>query len=149
MRLDHLLSRELPGRCNGRPYVTNLTLRSREHSLIHSLSVLKGQSPFIRLVVMAEGNHTFPSRTRPLSPPAPMVLGPQGHGRVGRRQADPQGFCGFFVAWKRMLLTKLTINFVKSLVYASEAAFASQKLSVCFRSKLFVTQKFWAFSSAG
>src|SRR5690606_37090986 len=40
-----------------------------------------------RLVAMAEGNHTFPSRTRPLSPPAPMVLGPQGPGRVGRRQA--------------------------------------------------------------
>ena len=40
-----------------------------------------------RLVAMAEGNHTFPSRTRPLSPPAPMVLGPQGPGRVGRCQA--------------------------------------------------------------
>ena len=36
---------------------------------------------------MAEGNHAFPYRTRPLSPPAPMVLGPQGPGRVGRRQA--------------------------------------------------------------
>ena len=31
--------------------------------------------------------HTYPSRTRPLSPLAPMVLGPQGPGRVGRRQA--------------------------------------------------------------
>ncbi len=38
--------------------------------------------------MMAEGNHTFPSRTRPLSPPAPMVLGPKGPGRVGRCQAD-------------------------------------------------------------
>jgi hypothetical protein len=28
-------------------------------------------------VAMAEGKHPFPSRTRPLSPPAPMVL----HGR--------------------------------------------------------------------
>ncbi|OME31281.1 hypothetical protein BSK58_29310, partial [Paenibacillus odorifer] len=27
------------------------------------------------------------SRTRPLSPPAPMVLGPKGPGRVGRCQA--------------------------------------------------------------
>ena len=52
----------------------------------------------LRLVMMAEGNHTFPSRTRLLSPPAPMVLGPQGPGRVGRRQADPQHSCGFFVA---------------------------------------------------
>ncbi len=39
------------------------------------------------LVMMAEGKHAYPSRTRPLSPPAPMVLGPQGPGRVGRRQA--------------------------------------------------------------
>src|SRR3954447_4281251 len=42
-----------------------------------------------RLVAMAEGNHAYPSRTRPLSPPAPMVLGPQGPGRVGRCQANP------------------------------------------------------------
>ena len=40
------------------------------------------------LVMMAEGIHAFPSRTRPLSPPASMVLGPQGSGRVGRCQAD-------------------------------------------------------------
>jgi hypothetical protein len=39
------------------------------------------------LVMMAEGIHTYPSRTRPLSPPAPMVLGAQAPGRVGRRQA--------------------------------------------------------------
>ena len=39
------------------------------------------------LVTMAEGTHPFPSRTRPLSPPAPMVLGPAGPGRVGRCQA--------------------------------------------------------------
>ena len=40
------------------------------------------------LVAMAEGFHAYPSRTRPLSPPAPMVLAPQGAGRVGRRQAS-------------------------------------------------------------
>ena len=39
----------------------------------------------IRLVIVAEGFHPFPSRTRKLSPHAPMVL-PTG-GRVGRRQA--------------------------------------------------------------
>ena len=39
----------------------------------------------IRLVIVAEGSHPFPSRTRKLSPHAPMVL-PTG-GRVGRRQA--------------------------------------------------------------
>jgi hypothetical protein len=38
------------------------------------------------LAVMAAGFHPFPSRTRQLSPPAPMVVGPQGPSRVGRRQ---------------------------------------------------------------
>ena len=52
----------------------------------------------IRLVMMAKGNHAFPSRTRPLSPSAPMVLGPQGPGRVGRCQAqkDSQHAVGLF-----------------------------------------------------
>src|SRR5680860_391156 len=35
-------------------------------------------------VAMAAGSHPFPFRTRKLSPPAPMVLGPKGPGRVGR-----------------------------------------------------------------
>ena len=38
------------------------------------------------LAAMAAGSHPFPSRTRQLSPPAPMVVGPQGPSRVGRRQ---------------------------------------------------------------
>src|ERR1700727_80369 len=38
------------------------------------------------LAVIAVGFHPFPSRTRQLSPPAPMVVGPQGPSRVGRRQ---------------------------------------------------------------
>src|SRR5579862_7938002 len=37
-------------------------------------------------VAMARGKHLFPFRTEPLSPSAPMVLGPQGPGRVGRRR---------------------------------------------------------------
>ena len=37
-------------------------------------------------VVIARGKHLFPFRTEPLSPSAPMVLGPQGPGRVGRRR---------------------------------------------------------------
>ena len=41
-----------------------------------------GQFP----VAMARGKHLFPFRTEPLSPSAPMVLGPQGPGRVGRRR---------------------------------------------------------------
>ena len=35
-------------------------------------------------VAIAEGSHPFPSRTRKLSPPAPMVLGTGVPGRVGR-----------------------------------------------------------------
>src|SRR5712691_8640101 len=35
-------------------------------------------------VTMAEGSHPFPFRTRPLSPPAPMVLPGSPGGRVGR-----------------------------------------------------------------
>jgi hypothetical protein len=38
------------------------------------------------LAVIAAGSHPFPYRTRQLSPPAPMVVGPQGPSRVGRRQ---------------------------------------------------------------
>ena len=37
---------------------------------------------------MSEGVHPFPSRTRQLSPPEPMVLGTLVPGRVGRRQIN-------------------------------------------------------------
>src|SRR4051794_5638314 len=37
-------------------------------------------------VVIARGPHLFPFRTEQLSPSAPMVLGPRGPGRVGRRR---------------------------------------------------------------
>ena len=37
-------------------------------------------------VAMAWGKHLFPFRTEQLSPTAPMVLGSQGPGRVGRRR---------------------------------------------------------------
>ena len=37
---------------------------------------------------MAAGTHLFPFRTQKLSLPAPMVLGPQGPGRVGRRRTS-------------------------------------------------------------
>ena len=40
------------------------------------------------LAPIAAGFHPFPSRTRQLSPPAPMVVGPQGPSRVGRRQIN-------------------------------------------------------------
>ena len=38
------------------------------------------------LASMAAGSHPFPSRTRQLSPPAPMIVGPQGPSKVGRCQ---------------------------------------------------------------
>src|SRR5437763_442440 len=53
---------------------------------------------------MARGKHLFPFRTEQLSPTAPMVLGSQGPGRVGRRRfisveravlrGGPFSFCG-------------------------------------------------------
>ena len=50
----------------------------------------------IRLVAMAEGFHAFPYRTRPLSLPAPMVLGPKGPGRedVAKRYIFPDSSVG-------------------------------------------------------
>jgi hypothetical protein len=38
------------------------------------------------LAPMAAGSHPFPSRTRQLSSPAPMIVGPQGPSKVGRCQ---------------------------------------------------------------
>src|SRR4051795_6366809 len=38
-------------------------------------------------VALAWGKHLFPFRTEKLSPTAPMVLGPHGPGRVGRRRS--------------------------------------------------------------
>ena len=40
-------------------------------------------------VVMAKGKHPVPSRTRKLSPPAPMVLHGRPCGRVGHRRTTP------------------------------------------------------------
>ena len=52
-----------------------------------SLYSAQGASLFHRFpVVMAVGKHPFPYRTRQLSPPAPMVLGGEPPGRVGRRR---------------------------------------------------------------
>lgn len=68
------------------PHRVNATdSNQRKFRFVSSFQVIKHLS---RLVAMAEGFHAFPYRTRPLSLPAPMVLGPKGPGRVGRRQAD-------------------------------------------------------------
>ena len=37
---------------------------------------------------MPEGFHPFPSRTRKLRPPGPMILGAQAPGKVGHRQVN-------------------------------------------------------------
>src|SRR3954467_15290172 len=42
-------------------------------------------------VAIAEGKRPVSSRTRKLSPPAPMVLHPGGCGRVGRRRTQHDG----------------------------------------------------------
>ena len=53
---------------------------------------------------MAAESHPFPSRTRPLSPPAPMVLGGRPPGRVGRRRISleeaPRSTRGRFFAFR-------------------------------------------------
>ena len=47
------------------------------------------------LAAIAEGSHPIPSRTRKLSPPAPMVLQGRPCGRVGRCQIyGPEVLCG-------------------------------------------------------
>ena len=52
-----------------------------------SCAVLRDRFGLARFpVAIAWGKHLFPFRTEQLSPTAPMVLGSQGPGRVGRRR---------------------------------------------------------------
>ena len=69
----------------------NYTLQSR----IHGIRLFGRVSPDTRypipdtlqfLVAIAAGSHPFPFRTRPLSPPAPKILGAKASGKIGRRQ---------------------------------------------------------------
>src|SRR5690349_24730504 len=62
-------------------------------------------------VAISVGSHPFPSRTRKLSPPEPMVLHRKRCGRVGRRRiffekpAQPAGFsffCGTLPGFPRL-----------------------------------------------
>ena len=56
----------------------------------HESFAVEVDSPTLRMdcpvfpVAMSEGSHPFPSRTRKLSPPEPMVLRGKPRGRVGR-----------------------------------------------------------------
>jgi hypothetical protein len=61
-----------------------VVLKAREERSSPSRARPRGLDKFP--VAMARGKHLFPFRTEPLSPSAPMVLGPQGPGRVGRRR---------------------------------------------------------------
>jgi hypothetical protein len=58
-------------------------------------------SSFNFWVIVARGSHPFPSRTRKLSPSAPMVLHAQVCGRVGRcpiKKRSPGADRGFFIS---------------------------------------------------
>lgn len=72
--------------------------------------------------MMAEGTHPFPYRTRPLSPPAPMVLVPKGTGRVGRCQAEI--FCLqkflFLENWITQVLLRINIEVQFVLIMMDE-----------------------------
>src|SRR5688572_107570 len=57
-----------------------------EKGSINSTITTTFRSHLTTLATRAQGPHPFPSRTRPLSPAAPMVLRPRGRGRVGRRR---------------------------------------------------------------
>src|SRR3954451_225205 len=65
--------------------------------LCGSCAVLRGRRDSLEFpVALAKGKHLFPFRTEKLSLSAPMVLGSQGPGRVGRRRfnvtrAAPRG----------------------------------------------------------
>ena len=48
--------------------------------------LMSARAPLTLSAVIAAGIHLFPFRTEKLSPPAPMVLGAQAPGRVGRRR---------------------------------------------------------------
>ena len=74
-------------------YVSIVKLKSDE--------VMRRLSQFEDLVVMTERLHLFPYRTQKLSSPVLMVLGPQGPGRVSRRQVNRKTVrddCLFFYA---------------------------------------------------
>jgi hypothetical protein len=51
-------------------------------------------------VAISEGSHPFPSRTRKLSPPEPMVLRGKPRGRVGRRRIFLDGRQSLSRGWR-------------------------------------------------
>ena len=90
-----------------------------------------GDSWIVLSVVMAEGERPVPSRTRKLSPPAPMVLHSPGCGRVGRRRHQTQGngpglrsgTIPFFVRSEpgRRVRRRADLRTVRAIVWSSSA----------------------------
>src|SRR5665213_4443138 len=79
----------------------------------------RGQKRFP--VAMAAGIHPFPSRTRKLSSPAPMVLGGRPPGRVGRRRnisrkPPARRAGGFYVCIRVFVLFRHTVVEVVALL---------------------------------
>ena len=71
--------------------VTNLGLIAQLGEHLPYKQGVTGSSPVeptkkINMVVIEKRIHLFPFRTQKLSSSSPMVLGPQGPGRVGRSQ---------------------------------------------------------------
>ena len=87
-------------------------------------------------VAIARGKHLFPFRTEQLSPVAPMVLGLQGPGRVGRRRsfnkrAAPSGRL-FVVLWRfpRRLRTERLVAAIVG--HAGAGASHARRASRCY-----------------
>src|SRR2546423_14537346 len=68
---------------------------SRSYGVLRVLRRVRLRARLTSWAVIATGKHLFPFRTEKLSPLAPMVLGEQSPGRVGRRPfpwcLTPQG----------------------------------------------------------
>src|SRR3954464_8255 len=77
-------------------------------------------------VAMARGKHLFPFRTEQLSPSAPMVLGPQGPGRVGRRRFSftrtGRPFGGGFSALRARLPCAFFLCVARNVPFAARAS---------------------------
>src|SRR5712691_2478732 len=89
------------------------------------------KKPFVHaggVVTIAEGKHPFPSRTRPLSLPAPMILWGQPHGKIGRchsTRLHRRVFCwGYFASDEEVRLANLFFNCsFSSVIFFSSVAF--------------------------